>query len=472
MRSSGSIHTQIRTLIIATSGVQLANGFFGTFISLRVALEGFDTTLAGLVLSSFFAGFTVGAVRSGRIIERIGHIRAYAAFAGLVVAATAAMPLLVAPLPWLVLRAIVGFGCAGIFVTTESWLNAKAQPSERGRIFSVYMVGTFIALALGQLLIGRARIETAAPFNAIIALFAVALVMVSTTRAEPPQATATATVPYGELSRAAPVAVVGAALSGLIASTFYALVPAWMESKGIDRGTIGLFMLAAVLGGLAFQVPVGRLSDRFDRHIVLAALGVGFAGAAVALVHLPRTLPVILPTAALLGGFMSTLYPVCVADALDRMPADRVVAVSGRLILVSGLGSVLGPIIGTSVMGRFAIDGVFDLMAATAFLLALLAAGRSLVSASPIRQERPFEILAPQAAPLAHDQLHFFRRTHAAGCGALMPTARRVRTDLIADAGVIGLHCCPLRGRGASAIENCACHRDNDGRLYRLYYPL
>lgn len=132
MRSSGSMHAQIGTLIIATSGVQLANGFFGTFISLRVALEGFDTTLAGLVLSSFFAGFTVGAVRSGRIIERIGHIRAYAAFAGLVVAATAAMPLLVAPLPWLVLRTIVGFGCAGIFVTTESWLNAKAQPSERG----------------------------------------------------------------------------------------------------------------------------------------------------------------------------------------------------------------------------------------------------------------------------------------------------------------------------------------------------
>jgi MFS family permease len=334
MRSSGSMHAQIGTLIIATSGVQLANGFFGTFISLRVALEGFDTTLAGLVLSSFFAGFTVGAVRSGRIIERIGHIRAYAAFAGLVVAATAAMPLLVAPLPWLVLRTIVGFGCAGIFVTTESWLNAKAQPSERGRIFSVYMVGTFIALALGQLMIGRARIETAAPFNAIIALFAVALVMVSTTRAEPPQVTAAAALPYGQLTRAAPLAVVGAALSGLIASAFYALVPAWMEGKGIGRTTIGLFMLAVVLGGLAFQVPVGRLSDRFDRRIVLAALGAGVAGAAVALVQLPRTLPVILPTAALLGGFMSTLYPVCVADALDRMPVDRVVAVSSRLILV------------------------------------------------------------------------------------------------------------------------------------------
>ena len=133
-------------------------------------------------------------------------------------------------------------------------------------------------------------------------------------------------------------------MSGLVSSAFYALVPAWMQDEGITRATIALFMLVAVLGGLAFQVPVGWLSDRFDRRIVLAALGLGFAGAAVALVVLPRSLPVVLPAAALLGGFMSTLYPVCVAHAHDRMPADRVVAVSGRLILVSGLGSVLGPL--------------------------------------------------------------------------------------------------------------------------------
>ena len=60
------------------------------------------------------------------------------------------MPLLLGPLPWLVLRAVVGFGCAGLFITTESWLNAKAEPAERGRIFSIYMAGTFLALALGH----------------------------------------------------------------------------------------------------------------------------------------------------------------------------------------------------------------------------------------------------------------------------------------------------------------------------------
>jgi MFS family permease len=405
MRSSGRMRAQITTLIIATSLVQLANGFFGTFISLRVAIEDFGSTMAGLVLSSYFAGFTLAALRCGRIIERIGHIRSYAAFAGLVAAATAAMALMAGPLAWLVLRAIVGFGCAGLFITTESWLNAKAPAAERGRIFSIYMVGTFLALAVGQLLIGRARIETTAPFSAIVTLFALALVMVSATRAEPPRTTATETLPYGQLARAAPVAVVGCVLSGLISGAFYALVPAWMQDAGIARTTIALFMLVAVLGGLAFQVPVGWLSDRFDRRLVLAALGLGFAGFAVMLVHLPRSLPVVLPTAILLGGFMSTLYPVCVSHAHDRMPADRVVAVSGRLILLSGLGSVVGPLVGTGLMAHFNIDGVFYFMAAAALLLAALAASRSLTTTAPQHLERSFDILAPQAASLAHNPL-------------------------------------------------------------------
>ena len=111
-------------------------------------------------------------------------------------------------------------------------------------------------------------------------------------------------------------------MSGLISASFYSLVPAWMQDEGIARETIAIFMLVAVLGGLAFQVPIGRLSDRFDRRIVLSMLSFGFAVTAIAVV----------------SGFMSTMYPVCVANAHDQMPADQVVAVTGRLILVSGDG--------------------------------------------------------------------------------------------------------------------------------------
>ena len=76
---------QIGALVLATCGVQLAVGFFGTFISLRVPLEDFSATMSALVLSGYFAGYTIGAICSARIIERVGHIRAYAALAGLAV---------------------------------------------------------------------------------------------------------------------------------------------------------------------------------------------------------------------------------------------------------------------------------------------------------------------------------------------------------------------------------------------------
>jgi MFS family permease len=176
-----------------------------------------------------------------------------------------------------------------------------------------------------------------------------------------------------------------------------------MQDENIDPQTIGFFMLSAVLGGLAFQIPVGRISDRFDRRIVIAVLGGCLTATAIGMLKLPQTLIVILPAAAVFGGLMSTIYPVSVAHAHDRMPADSVVAVSGRLILASGLGSVLGPLIGANLVAWYSIDGVFYMMAGAALLLVAIAAARILIVAPPERQERTFDILAPQAAPLAHE---------------------------------------------------------------------
>lgn len=376
-----SIRAQIGALVLATSGVQLAVGFFGTFMSLRVPLENFSAAMSALVLSGYFAGYTIGAVCSAWIIERVGHIRAYAALAGVAVVATAVMPLAINGPAWLLLRVVIGFGCAGLFVTTEGWLNAKAAPAERGRILSIYRVGIFIALAVGQILISQVHVKGFAAFNIIVAMFAMALALVSLTRAEPPQITASSALPYGQLARAAPVAVAGAAITGLVVGAFYALVPAWMQDRGNDRATIGMVMLASVLGGLAFQIPVGRLSDRLDRCMVLTGLSLGLLGTSIALVYLPRTLLATVPAAFLFGGFLSTLYPVSVAHAHDSMHGEQVVAVSGTLILLFGLGSILGPLLGTTFVVAFGINGVLYMFAAVALVLALIATARNLTPA-------------------------------------------------------------------------------------------
>jgi MFS family permease len=398
-----SMRAQIGTLILATSGVQLSVGFFGTFISLRVPLENFGETISALVLSGYYTGYTIGAVCSASIIERVGYTRAYAALAGLAVVGTAVMPLAINGPVWLILRAVVGFGCAGLFITTDGWLSAKAAPTERGRVLSIFRVGIFIALAIGQILISQVDVRGPAAFNVSIAILATALALVSVTRAEPPRIAARTVLPYGKLTLVAPVASVGAVVSGLVTGAFYALVPAWMQARGNDATTIGLVMLAAVFGGLAFQIPVGRLSDRLDRRLVLVGLCLGLVGTSIALVYLPRTLLAVLPTAFLFGGFLATLYPVCIAHAHDRMRGEQTVAVSSRLILLFGIGSIFGPLLGTIFVASFGLNGVLILMAGAAFILAFIAAARSLILPPVPHVKRAFKIVSPQAAPLATD---------------------------------------------------------------------
>jgi hypothetical protein len=72
-------------------------------------------------------------------------------------------------------------------------------------------------------------------------------------------------------------------------------------------------------------------------------------------------------------------------------------------ILLSGIGSVLGPLIGMSLKESFGIDGIFYLIIVAATILAVIAAGRSLTSALPSHLIRPFEMLAPQVPVIAHE---------------------------------------------------------------------
>src|SRR5262245_35859679 len=176
----------VGSLILGISLIQLANGYVGTLIGIRLAAEHVEPIVAGIVTSAYFAGYAAGAVLGNRLIGRAGHIRAFAAFAGLVTAALLGHPLYFNPILWAVLRAFVGFGCAGLFVATESWLNATASAATRGTVFAIYMVATYATFAGGQFVLNLAAPTDFSLFALAAILFSIALVVVSMTRAAQP----------------------------------------------------------------------------------------------------------------------------------------------------------------------------------------------------------------------------------------------------------------------------------------------
>jgi len=387
------ILTAVGSLILGISLIQLANGYIGTLIGIRLATAQVDPLVTGIVTAAYFAGYTVGAAFCQRLIGRAGHIRAFSAFAAVTAAAVLGHALYFDPILWTALRALMGFGAAGLFVTTESWLNAKASAATRSRVFAIYMVATYATFAGSQFMLNLAPPAGFTLFALAAILFCLALAVVATTHAEQPALAVPVRLRAFELTTAAPVAVTGCLAAGLITGAFYALVPVYAAASGRSVLEISVYMALAITGGLLMQVPVGRLSDSFDRRLVAGVVAFSFAGVALAVA--PARATAWFPAVwLLLGGFMSVIYPVCVAHANDRLPAERAVSVSGRLILIAGLGSALGPLLGASAMSAFGIRGLFQGMAAVAGLFAAFALARALGVRQPaFKRRRPFLLL-------------------------------------------------------------------------------
>src|SRR5690606_812344 len=124
----------VRPLAALLAGVALllvGSGLLGSLLGVRGQLEGFDARTFGLVMSSYFIGFLIGTYVAPNLIQRIGHIRAFAFYAALTASAVLLHAILLSPVAWGLLRLVTGIALVGLYTVIESWLNAAAPPNKR-----------------------------------------------------------------------------------------------------------------------------------------------------------------------------------------------------------------------------------------------------------------------------------------------------------------------------------------------------
>ena len=90
-----------------------------------------------------------------------------------------------------------------------------------------------------------------------------------------------------KLFRISPVGVAGCFAVGLANGAFWCSGPVSAQNEGFEVNEIAVFMSAVVLGGALAQWPLGSLSDRIDRRIVMVVAAIIAMVAALALC-LPR----------------------------------------------------------------------------------------------------------------------------------------------------------------------------------------
>jgi MFS family permease len=339
-----SILMNFTAVLSAVFCIVTALGLLGTLLSLRMAMEGYPSYAIGLTLSAYYGGLVVGTFFCQGLIRRVGHIRAFAAFAAVTTVTVMLHGLYMSALFWGGLRFFTGVAAIGLFMVVESWLNTSAGPENRGRVFSVYMVLSYLGLGLGQLLVAGVDVMSPQPMMIAGIILAVSLVPVAVTGAAQPTLPGKEHYSIPVLFKKSPLAILGCFSAGLITSSIYAMGPVFAGQMGLSTPEAAGFMASAVLGGLALQWPIGMLSDRFDRSVVIIFLGAAVATASIAMIRFGHyRYGMLFPAATVFGGIVFVVYPVAFARAYDLFGSEDIVAVSSALLLSYGIGAATGP---------------------------------------------------------------------------------------------------------------------------------
>jgi MFS family permease len=377
----------------------LGNGLFGTLTALRMTIESFSPLTIGVVVACHSIGFAAACLTCDRIVRAVGHIRVFAGFAAVLAICSLSFPVLVDPWAWIALRLAFGFASAAVFMVGESWLASAAQASARGKVFAIYMVVNKAGFGLGQLLLTFGDPAGDRLFMLAATLYALCLIPVALARTESPQVLGTERLGIAELYRLSPVGVGGAIAAGATNASLLGLGPVFVSAKGFSVAQVSIFMAAFLAGSLLLQVPIGRLSDRFDRRTVLLAVA---SLTAVSCLGMPFTngsgFAVLAGLSVLIGGLSATIYPIAMTHANDLARPEQTVSLHAGLLLSFALGATVGPVVASLAMEYFGPPGLFGFAVAANLALGGFILFR-MTRRAPVPEERQQEFVAmPQTS--------------------------------------------------------------------------
>ena len=385
-------------LLLGFGLMQMGNTLQATLLSVRGGSEGFSPAQIGAVGSGFWVGVVIGSLRCGKVIQIVGHIRAFVALGAIASTAPLLHLLLIDPLAWVLTRALTGFCFAGLFIVVESWLNSAATEETRGQILSIYAMTGLLAGIVGQLLLPATDPAGFRAFCIVAIIIAFALVPIALTRASAPAYEGGGTrISIRGLYRQSPFGIVAAFLCGVATSAFFTLGPVFAQRRDLDTGGVAVFMASGTLGGFLMAWPLGWLSDRLDRRLVIIGAAVTATASLLtmmALVPDEASRWILYLCAGVLGGTIVPTYSVVMAHVNDAVGEGEFVAASGGLLIMQGLGAVAGPLLGGLAMSALP-QGLSYMLIATQIVIAVFGAYRLTRRAAPPEMHKGVFVVEP-----------------------------------------------------------------------------
>ncbi len=394
--------TSAWALLLGMCLLMVGNGMQGTLLGIRGEIEGFSTLEMSIVMSAYFAGFLGGSRMAPGMIRRVGHVRVFAALASLISAVMILYPTFAEVWLWTLGRVLIGFCFSAVYVTAESWLNNAATNQNRGQALSLYMIVQTAGIVVSQALLLTADPSGYVLFVIPSVLVSVAITPILLSISPTPAFDTTKPMSLRQLAGFSPLGCVGMFLLGGVFSAQFGMAAVYGAKAGLTVAQISTFVAMFFIGSVILQYPIGWISDRMDRRLlILIVSAIGFAGSMLGMT-LGGQFTLLLVSAFVVGGMSNPLYSLLIAHTNDFLQHEDMAAASGGLIFINGLGAISGPII-TGYMMDWVGPGGFYLFTGILFMvLSLYAAYRSTRRrAVPVEDTGAYVAVAPSYTSVA-----------------------------------------------------------------------
>src|SRR3954467_9468216 len=242
------ILASVFSLLLGAGILVIGNSLLGIVLPVRLGMEHVPEFQSGLVMSAYYLGFVIGSASIQKLIRRAGHIRAFAAVAAILAAATMVHALIFDIWVWAALRIVAGFCMASLYAIIESWLNVKSSNENRGQVLSIYVVTIYAASFGGQFLVNIGSVQGTELFWVVGRGVALSLVPVVLTRVAGPEIDKIKPMNLRALHRASPLGAIVTCGAGLLSGAFYALGAIYAHALGLSLFHVSLFMSAPIFG--------------------------------------------------------------------------------------------------------------------------------------------------------------------------------------------------------------------------------
>lgn len=376
--------------ILVAAGILLGgNGLQGTLIALRGAHEGFTPTIIGFMGTAYYAGFLLGCLAIVRMMQAVGHIRAFSALAAIAASATLVMAVVIDATVWTASRFLSGFCFAGLFTIIESWLNSGVSNENRARVLSLYRIVDIGAVTGSQFVIPAVGVEGFAIFAVMTIMITLSLVPVSLGDRSNPAAPEDVKLDLKRAWAISPIAALGCIAIGVTNSAFRTLSPVYAEKIGMSTADVAAFVSVSIIGGALIQYPLGHASDRHDRRTVLLVTTALALAAALALALFAGSGRLVnFALVFVFGAFAMQLFSLSAAHANDRAASNEYVPLNAALMLFYSFGAIVGPFAAAAAMQRFGPHALFQFSAAVYVVFIALILWRMRVRAPAAAEER------------------------------------------------------------------------------------